>query len=154
MMRQQPWFSAAIVLTIALGIGANTTVFSLVNAVLFKPLPFPGGERLVIAGASNSAANRDFISVSYPGLRDFRQAVLLLVLRRGLVQIGVGLALGLTTALFACGYMERLLFKAPARDPVTFSLVAFVLFAAGLAACSLPARRASKLDPLEALRHD
>ena len=84
---------------------------------------------------------------------DARQ-VLLLVLRRGLVQIGLGMALGLTAALVACRYMERLLFKVPAQDPVTFSVVALVLFSAGLAACSLPARRAAKLDPLQALRHD
>ncbi len=41
------WFSAAIIVTLALGIGINTTVFTLVNAVLFKPVPLPGGERLV-----------------------------------------------------------------------------------------------------------
>lgn len=52
--RQEPWFSAAILATLALGMGANTTVFSLVNPVLFKPLPFPGG-------AANVPANRDFM---------------------------------------------------------------------------------------------
>ena len=41
MMRLHPWFSAAVVAALALGIGANTAVFTLVNAVLFKPLPFP-----------------------------------------------------------------------------------------------------------------
>ena len=45
LIRKNLWFSAAIVLTLALGIGVNTTVFSLVNAALRKPLPFPGGER-------------------------------------------------------------------------------------------------------------
>ncbi|MBX3738651.1 MAG: ABC transporter permease [Candidatus Didemnitutus sp.] len=42
------WFSLAVIVTLALGIGINTTVFTLVNAVLFKPLPIPGGERLAI----------------------------------------------------------------------------------------------------------
>lgn len=42
------WFSAAVIVTIALGIGVNTTVFTLVNAVLFKPVPVPGGERLLV----------------------------------------------------------------------------------------------------------
>jgi len=41
------WFSAAVIVTLALGIGINTTVFTLVNSVLFKPVPIPGGERLV-----------------------------------------------------------------------------------------------------------
>lgn len=41
------WFSLAVVVTLALGIGINTTVFTLVNAVLFKPVPIPGGERIV-----------------------------------------------------------------------------------------------------------
>jgi hypothetical protein len=41
------WFSAAIIVTLALGIGINTTVFTLVNAVLFKPVPIPGGDRIV-----------------------------------------------------------------------------------------------------------
>ena len=44
------WFSAAIVLTLALGIGLSTMVFTLVNAVLFKPVPVPGGARLVCVG--------------------------------------------------------------------------------------------------------
>lgn len=42
------WFSLAVIVTLALGIGVNTTVFTLVNAVLFKPVPVPGGERLVV----------------------------------------------------------------------------------------------------------
>lgn len=74
MIRQHPWFSAAIIATLALGIGVNTTVFTLVNAVLFKPLPFPGGDRLVIANANNPSLGRQQVSISYPDLRDFRQS--------------------------------------------------------------------------------
>jgi putative ABC transport system permease protein len=74
MIRQHPWFSAAIIGTLALGIGVNTTVFTLVNAVLFKPLPLPGGERIVMVPATLPSQDRPQVSVSYPDLRDFRQA--------------------------------------------------------------------------------
>jgi putative ABC transport system permease protein len=72
MIRKNPWFTAAIVGTLALGIGVNTTVFTLVNAVLYKPLPFPGGERLVMAFATQPSRGRDRIPVSYPDVRDMR----------------------------------------------------------------------------------
>ena len=68
----QRWFSAAIVVTLALGIGANTTVFTLVNAVLFKPLPFPGGERLVTARNHRLSDTNQQSSMSYPDFRECR----------------------------------------------------------------------------------
>ena len=74
MTGKKPWFSAAIVATLALGMGVNTTVFSLVNAVLYKPLPFPGGDRLVMVSAANVSANRDTVSVSYAEFRDLRHS--------------------------------------------------------------------------------
>ncbi|MBI4903336.1 MAG: ABC transporter permease [Acidobacteria bacterium] len=73
MMRKQPWFTLAIVVTLALGIGVNTTVFTLVNAVLFKPLPFPGGERLVMLRGAERMQGRDSEPLSYPNFRDARQ---------------------------------------------------------------------------------
>jgi putative ABC transport system permease protein len=48
MLRKEPTFAAAAVLTVALGIGANTAIFALVDATLLRPLPFPGAERLVM----------------------------------------------------------------------------------------------------------
>src|SRR5262245_56898325 len=47
MLRRNPAFSLTAVLTLAIGIGANTAVFSVVNTVLLKPLPYPGAERLI-----------------------------------------------------------------------------------------------------------
>ncbi len=71
---QQPWFTAAVVGTLALGIGLNTTVFTLVNGVLFNPLPFPGGDRLVIVQATQPAQGRESAGVSYADWEDFRKA--------------------------------------------------------------------------------
>jgi len=66
MIRTHAWFSAAIVATLALGIGINTTVFILVNAVLFKPVPIPGGDRLVtVMGQSWTNPGNQF-PVSFP----------------------------------------------------------------------------------------
>ena len=66
------WFSAAVIATLALGIGANTMVFTLVNAVLLRPLGVPGGERLVALTYSNPSRGDRGIRLSYPDFRAYR----------------------------------------------------------------------------------
>jgi putative ABC transport system permease protein len=73
MMRIHPWFSAALVAALALGIGANTAVFTLVNAVLFKPLPFDGGERIVAIFHRNAAQSQERVPISYPDYLEYRE---------------------------------------------------------------------------------
>lgn len=72
MLRTHRWFSFAIIVTIALGIGINTTVFTLVNAVLFKPVPIPGGDRLVTVAHQNLTAPDQTSRVSWPDYLEFK----------------------------------------------------------------------------------
>ena len=77
-----------------------------------------------------------------------------LFLEHGLTQLAIGLALGLTGALALSRVLRAMLVGVTPGDPVTLLGVAATLSVVALAACLLPVRRATRTDPLVALRHD
>jgi predicted permease len=66
MLVKQPGFTLVVVVTLALGIGANTAIFSVVNVLLFKPLPYPDSERLMNLYKFNNASEREGWQWPYP----------------------------------------------------------------------------------------
>lgn len=73
LLRKSPIFAAAVVLTLALGVGVNTAVFSVVNAIILRPLPVRDGERLVVIASQNSS-NRTLRGMSFSDVEDYRAA--------------------------------------------------------------------------------
>src|SRR6266508_1589 len=73
MLMKQPGFTLIAVLTLALGIGANTAIFSVVNALLLRPLPYRQPERLVKVKATLPRKNAFNMTVSYPTFRDWQE---------------------------------------------------------------------------------
>jgi putative ABC transport system permease protein len=78
--------------------------------------------------------------------------VIWLILKRGLVQLAIGLTLGLAGALALSRVLRGLLVEITPSDPVTFAAITILLTVLSLAACMLPARQATRVDPLVALR--
>jgi putative ABC transport system permease protein len=83
-----------------------------------------------------------------------RGDVLRLIMKNGFVLALIGIVTGLVASLAATRLMSTLLFDVSATDPSTFVIYAVVLGAVGLFACYVPARRATKVDPLVALRNE
>jgi putative ABC transport system permease protein len=80
--------------------------------------------------------------------------ILLLAIRPGLILTGIGVTIGLVGALGMARLISSLLFGVTPTDPVTFIGVPAVLAGVALAACWIPARRATKVDPIVALHYE
>lgn len=80
-----------------------------------------------------------------------QRSVSWLILKRALVQMAIGLTLGLAGALAVSRVLQALLVKVSPTDPLTFGAISIVLIVVALAACFIPVRRATRVDPLTAL---
>lgn len=83
MIRKNPWTTAVAVLSLALGIGANVAIFSVVNALLLRPLPFQDPDRLVTIDETHPEIPR--LEASVPDFQDFRDQGRSLQRRGGLL---------------------------------------------------------------------
>jgi ABC-type antimicrobial peptide transport system permease subunit len=83
-----------------------------------------------------------------------RGDVLRLILREGFKIAAVGVVMGLIAARFATRVLDSLLFGVTATDPFIFVTNALILAAVALLASAVPARRAARVDPMEALRYE
>ena len=100
LLRSDPWFTVAAVLTLALGIGANTAIFSVVDAVLLSDSPFPDPERLVVVWETDRASDTRHEPASWPDIADFRE--------RSRTLAAVSAVVGQDLTLSGAGDPERL----------------------------------------------
>jgi len=231
MFAKNPGFAAVVILTLALGIGATTAIFSVFDFVLLRPLPYPEIDRLLsisertTAGqavcttlppeALAAAVRRELSTLdrdvplhavqtmegylaqnveqprlgvvllgsfgalalllavigiygvlSYVvsqrthemGLRmalgASRRAVLALVIGQGMRLAGLGIVIGLAASYAVTRSLTTLLFQVSPHDAATFVVFAAVLAAAAFAASAVPALRATRVNPIDALRDE
>ena len=166
----KPGTTVVAALTLALGIGATTAIFSVVNAVLAETVAEPRVVTTLLVFFALSALALAAIGLygvmSYTvrqrtheiGVRMALGAnasdVLGWTVSRGTVLMATGAALGLGSAFVLTRFMESLLFGVARTDALTFAVGPAVLAVVALLASYLPARRAARVDPVIALRHE
>ena len=145
MFLKTPVFSALAIMTLALGIGANTAVFSVVNSVTSLQDDRVGSVRSTLMLLLGAVVFVLLIATAN---------IANLLLANGPRLTIIGVVIGLLGAFTLTRLMKALLFDVQPTDLLTFGSVAVLLSLVALVACYLPARRATKVDPLVALRYE
>ncbi len=173
MLLRTPLVTTIAVLSLALGIGANAAMFSLFDQILLTPLPVPVPEQLINLGAPGpkpgmqncqQAGDCDVV-FSYAMFRDLERTQTVLSGVAAHTTFGASLAvkneptvgrgvLGIAAALGLGKAARSLLYGLEGHDLMVFSLSVILLALVALAAGFVPARRASQVDPMQALRYD
>jgi predicted lysophospholipase L1 biosynthesis ABC-type transport system permease subunit len=207
-LAKSPGFAAVAVITLALGIGANTTVFSFLHGMLLKPLSYPDEDRLVFVCGAKPSAGWERSTISIPDYIDYREQsrsfvhmgvyarllavfaaialliaavglygvmaysvsqraheigirmalgaqarhVLRLVVTRSAITALIGVAVGIGLALALGNALQAIMYGVSPNDPATYLGVGLVMLLVALLAGFLPARRATRVDPMVALR--
>jgi len=149
---QPVWRIRPLTLSIEGALGARPFIMWLLTsfaivAVVLAVIGVYGVMSFVVAGRKQEMGIR--MALGAPAGQ-----VLGLVLRQGMRTVAVAIAIGLALSLAATRALESQLFGITRVDPLTFAFVPILLAAAALAACYVPARRASQVDPLVALREN
>jgi len=162
MLVRSPGFALVAIATLALGIGANTAIFSVVNALLLRPLPYPRSDQIVMVWQDMRARGGPATEWATPGnFTDWKSSGLF---KAAAAMQGWGPSLTgsgepeplvgeqVTHEYFDVLRIESLLFGIEPLDPVTFVAMTTTLVLAAALACLLPAHRATRVDPMTALR--
>ena len=156
LLLKSPGFTITAVLILGFGIGVNTAIFSLIDNVLLKPLPFPDQDRLV---QITQPYQHDLgTNIDYPDYIDIvrNQHTCDAIAVAGWDGIdltgGIGLLSGLAVGLVAAHLIQRLLYGVSPIDPISFGVSLLFLGITAVLACLLPGLRAIRINPITALR--
>jgi putative ABC transport system permease protein len=168
-----PGFALVVILTLALGIGANTAIFSVVYSALLRPLPYREPGRLFHLGETRSQLDNSAggAQASYPDYLDWKHAAKRIQSLAGYSGDAFTLASNgepkntfaaqVTPNFFSTLGVKPALGRDFVEDEMqsdgdwlTFLSVALLLLVVALAACAIPARRAMRVDPIVALRYE
>ena len=180
-LRKSPGFALMAILTLAFGICATTAIFSIVEGVLLRPLPFPEQASLVTVGDKINGA-LDYgtrvpqvsalVATGLYGTHSFRvsqrtteigvrmalgatrRQVLTMVMRESFWVLVAGLAAGLPLTYFAMRPLKSMLYQLSPFDPASFAVAVAAMVTVAICSGLLPARRAARLEPMQALRSE